>query len=293
MSTQAPHIVNPYTRFYNSFLQDESLHAEELGILCYLSSKGPSWTISVAEVRKRFNLGKHKAQRVMQSLCEKSYIFLKTIIDKETGMFEGKRYVFSPSKKRVLPKSSRKKISTTDHQENKQPEIPTAGKPDHILNNETEVNNETIKSKETIYREKNNNSDWFNDLKSIIDYAQSVVNEGKFIDPEKVKKLLLENEKKGYKGLSKCFIDKGLKDHIDTWVKQKSKAPKRFTELPPQDYKYCEKVLIERLKTNEKGAKSYISSYERMTFRENIIRNPQTFHEFVEQQYQKIKDYIK
>ena len=58
----------------NSTADDENLSADALGVLVYLLAKPDDWLVSVANLRQRFGLGKHRVYGILKELAEAGYV---------------------------------------------------------------------------------------------------------------------------------------------------------------------------------------------------------------------------
>ena len=51
----------------NDLMNDERLSADALGVLVYLLSKPTDWQVRVTELRRRFDIGRDKVYRILES----------------------------------------------------------------------------------------------------------------------------------------------------------------------------------------------------------------------------------
>lgn len=80
-----------YTIIGNRCLQDETLSAESLGVLCYLLGKPNDWQVMMADLMRRFGCGRDKMQRIIRELIEVGYVHREQA--REAGAFGSTRYV--------------------------------------------------------------------------------------------------------------------------------------------------------------------------------------------------------
>ncbi len=65
---------NNFTIIANGCLQDDTLSAEALGVLCYLLGRPDNWTVRPTQLAARFDCGREKIDRILKELIEKNYI---------------------------------------------------------------------------------------------------------------------------------------------------------------------------------------------------------------------------
>ena len=75
----------------NSVFADERLHADQLGLICYLISLPPNWELRTPHLRKRLGVGRDKLQRLMRELVAAGYLRVERLRDPETGAMMGSR----------------------------------------------------------------------------------------------------------------------------------------------------------------------------------------------------------
>ena len=63
-----------YAVIPNAISNDDSLKADTLGVLVYLLAKPENWQVSVADVRKRFGIGRDRVYVIMQELEAAGYV---------------------------------------------------------------------------------------------------------------------------------------------------------------------------------------------------------------------------
>lgn len=66
-----------FTVVPNAVIDDERLSAAALGIVCYLLSKPDDWSIHVAQLGKRFNVGRAGLRSIMTELRTAGYLVLR------------------------------------------------------------------------------------------------------------------------------------------------------------------------------------------------------------------------
>jgi hypothetical protein len=119
--TRAPlRSEQPYTVFANELLNDELLSADALGVLVYLVSKPPNWTVMPGKVGERFGCGRDKVYRILADLIDAGYVTSAPARD-AAGIIRGWKYLVS-NEKNPLPEN------TEVDGELPLPEIATSGK---------------------------------------------------------------------------------------------------------------------------------------------------------------------
>ena len=58
----------------NATADDDNLAADALGVLVYLLAKPDDWKVSVANIRQRFGLGKHRTYGILEELAGAGYV---------------------------------------------------------------------------------------------------------------------------------------------------------------------------------------------------------------------------
>ncbi len=79
--------ASPYEVLPRSTLQDKSIPLDAKGVLVFLLSLPPTWTLSVAWLRDQFDLGELKTARLMKDLERAKYL-RRQKIRKEDGTWE-------------------------------------------------------------------------------------------------------------------------------------------------------------------------------------------------------------
>jgi len=102
--TRAPlRSEQPFTVFANELLNDETLNADALGVLVYLVSKPPNWTVMPGKVGERFGCGRDKVYRILADLIEAGYVTRAPARD-AAGVIRGWKYLVS-NEKNPLPEN--------------------------------------------------------------------------------------------------------------------------------------------------------------------------------------------
>lgn len=78
----------------NSTADDENLAADALGVLTYLLAKPDDWEVNVANLRKRFGLGKHRVYGILSELVEAGYVRRSQRRNPESRFVEVEYFVF-------------------------------------------------------------------------------------------------------------------------------------------------------------------------------------------------------
>jgi hypothetical protein len=63
-----------FTIIANGCLQDDSLSAEALGVLCYLLGRPDNWTVRPTQLADRFDCGREKIDRIIKELVTTGYV---------------------------------------------------------------------------------------------------------------------------------------------------------------------------------------------------------------------------
>ncbi len=74
-----------------AIMRDERLKADHLGLLCYLLSLPEAWEIRQAQIMKRLDFGREKAQRLFRDLRSFGYMRAERVRDRATGAWLGTR----------------------------------------------------------------------------------------------------------------------------------------------------------------------------------------------------------
>jgi hypothetical protein len=80
-----------FTVLQNKVFEDERLSLEAMGLLAWLRSKPKDWTINFAVVRKRFEIGRDKAYKLVSELVDTGWIVKEWV--REEGTFQKVEYI--------------------------------------------------------------------------------------------------------------------------------------------------------------------------------------------------------
>lgn len=83
---------NNFTIIANGCLQDDSLSAEALGILCYLLGRPNDWTVRPTQLAERFGCGRERIDRILKELISASYIVKTRYRDPKTQSWGSVEY---------------------------------------------------------------------------------------------------------------------------------------------------------------------------------------------------------
>jgi hypothetical protein len=147
-----------------ALMNDARLSAEALGVLIYLLSKPDDWTVSVEQLKRRFNVGRDKMQSIMRLLRDCGYARLEQLKEPGTGRLIGQGYLIhdeavvapaAAAEEHLVPAAEPAAIDCDREPENpalgeeptenrlsRLPETPTVGKPGAIYNTESEPKTE-------------------------------------------------------------------------------------------------------------------------------------------------------
>ncbi len=82
-----------FTTIDNGVFDDRDLSPEALGVLAYLLSRPNNWEVQPDQLRRRFDIGRDKLQKIMRLLRERGYARIEYDHDKATGTFRNCGYV--------------------------------------------------------------------------------------------------------------------------------------------------------------------------------------------------------
>lgn len=74
MSVVRREYTGNYAVVLNSTADDENLKADALGVLVYLLAKPHDWQVNIANLRKRFGLGRNRVYDILGELAEAGYV---------------------------------------------------------------------------------------------------------------------------------------------------------------------------------------------------------------------------
>src|SRR4051794_23321245 len=58
----------------NKIMDDKELSAEGLGVLCYLLSRPPNWSVYAEQLKDRFGCGRERMYRILNEIIDLGYI---------------------------------------------------------------------------------------------------------------------------------------------------------------------------------------------------------------------------
>ena len=105
-----------FTIIPNALIRDTRLSWEARGLLMYLLSQKPDWTVRKTDLERQSQANDFVVSRILKELEDTRYIYREQVNDEDSGRFEWVTYVFDSP----IPQSS------------------TDGKPPHIISTDKE-----------------------------------------------------------------------------------------------------------------------------------------------------------
>jgi hypothetical protein len=84
-----------FTTISNACLRDTKLSIEAVGFLAVMTSMSPDWVLNKTWLRKRFDIGREKLDRIIRELKVAGYAVITQDRDQKTGRMGQVTYVFS------------------------------------------------------------------------------------------------------------------------------------------------------------------------------------------------------
>jgi DNA-binding MarR family transcriptional regulator len=94
-----------FTVINNAIFADDHLSPESLGVLTYLLSKPADWSVSLSQLRCRFNIGREKIQKVIRNLIATGYIESYRTRNPETNEYNGIEYIVYDQSQKPQPEN--------------------------------------------------------------------------------------------------------------------------------------------------------------------------------------------
>jgi len=83
-----------YSVIPRSYAQSGNLSLEALGLWTYLMSRPPDWELHVNDIRRRFNVGRDKAYRIIHELRDAGHLIGRTKKRNDKGQWVNDPYIF-------------------------------------------------------------------------------------------------------------------------------------------------------------------------------------------------------